>query len=126
MKKEILAGAIFLVVILCVFLNIFFINKMMDELFELIDSSEASAMSEDWISAESSAEKAAEIWKKNEKYTHIVLRHSEVNETSEAFFNFLESIYTKDPGSVKGNTRLLKSRLQEIIDIESITVGSVF
>jgi hypothetical protein len=126
MKKEILAGSLLLIILVGVFVNVFFINKLTTNMSHLINEAQDAALDGDWDTAKDIAEKAVKIWEKNGTYTHVVLRDSEIYEATEAFYSFLESIYSQETGAIKGNAMLLISRLSDILELETISIGSVF
>ena len=59
-------------------------------------------------------------------YTHIFIRHSEINSTTEAFFQFRSDIGSGDADAAEGSYGLLSETLRSIMTMEQISLGSIF
>lgn len=126
MKKEILIGCFLIILLTTAFINIHFLNKLTDNVAHLIEESEKSAGQDDWVEAEKKAEEAAKLWTGSDAYTHLVLRHSEVESATEAIYEFMEEVYAREEGSTKGAAQAAISRLKSISSIEKVKLGSIF
>ena len=126
MKKEIIF-AIFLVLLFgLTILNISMLGKMRNDLSYLIEASLLSAENGDWDKAIEKAEEAEKLWKKADRYTHIVVRHSEIDCTTDAFYDFLKALYSQEAGDAKGAFKSLSAHLESIVNMEKVTLGSIF
>jgi hypothetical protein len=126
MKKEIIIGCFLLILLSASFINIHFLNKLTDNVTHLIEESEKSAEQNDWIKAEKKAEEAVNLWSDSDGYTHLVLRHPEVESVTDAIYGYTEQIYAREEGSAKGAAQAAISRLKSISSIEQIKLGSIF
>ena len=126
MKKELFAGLFLIAILTGVLTNNYFLRKLSDELQSLISDTENAAINEDWASASDAAEKALELWISSDKYTHVVLRHSEIDAATDALCQLLTSVYEQDAASVAGTARQTALKLGSIIEIEKLRPGSIF
>jgi TRAP-type C4-dicarboxylate transport system substrate-binding protein len=126
MKKEVLVS-IFLVLLLTASLfNIHYLNKLSNDISARINAAVSSAEAENWTEAEKKTEEAIRMWKDSDTYTHLVLRHSEVESATDALYNMAEQVYAQDAGAVRGAGQAASSRLTSIASIERIRLGSIF
>lgn len=126
MKKELIIGCFLVVMLAAAFINIHYLNSLTDDLVSLIEQAEESVHKSDWDTAEKKAKKAEELWLESDTYTHLVLRHSEIEAATDALYGFLEQIYAREEGALKGAARAACSRLHSIANIEKIRLGSIF
>jgi len=126
MKKEIIIGCFLLVLLAASLVNIYFLTKLTDQVTDLIEESEKFALEENWAQAEKKAEEASNLWSNSDTYTHLVLRHPEVESATDAIYGLLEQVYAKEAGALKGSAQAAISRLKSISSIEQIKFGSIF
>ena len=126
MKKEFFAFFLLVAILIASLINTYYINRLSQQIIGIIESAEVSAENEDWVSATKQAEKAADVWKKNDSYTHIVLRHTEIDSATDALYQLLKEIYDKNPESTKGAAKLAIEHLDSIASIEVVKPGSIF
>ncbi|SHH53839.1 protein of unknown function [Sporobacter termitidis DSM 10068] len=126
MKKEIFIGCFLVLMLAAAIVNIHFLTKLTDNVVNLIEDSEKYAGQGDWETAEKKAEEAARLWSDSDTYTHLVLRHPEVETAMDAIYGFMEEIYAKEEGAAKGAAEAAISRMQSISAIEQIKIGSIF
>ena len=108
MKKEIFSISLLAVMLITAFINIWCINKLTDEMTVLITESADAAKAENWTRAEECAELAEKTWYEKDGYTHIVLRHSEIDTVSDALYEFLSYIYERDAlGTASGAKKVI-------------------
>jgi hypothetical protein len=126
MKKEMIIGCFLIVLLAASLINIYFLNRLTDNIVQLIEESEKNAEQGDWEKAEKKAEEAATLWSDSDTYTHLVLRHPEVESATDAVYEFMAQIYAKENGTAKGAAQAAISRMKSISSIEQIKFGSIF
>ena len=126
MKKEVFAIALLGALIAVSVLNIGGIVRLTDELTETVELASAAAENENWDSAEIQAEKAIASWKAKDSYTHIVLRHSEIDTLSDALYDFLNDIMDKNVGAAEASSQKVIYHLESISQMERLRLGSIF
>lgn len=126
MKKEVFALALLGVLVAVSLLNIGGIVRLTDELTESVELAAAAARDENWEGAEKQAEKAIASWKTKDSYTHIVLRHSEIDTLSDALYDFLNDIMDKNLGAAEASSQKVIYHLESISQMERLRLGSIF
>lgn len=126
MKKEYFAGALLAAIIIAAFINIHYMSRLVSEIITYIDSAVESVEAEDWSGATEKAERAAELWRKSDSYTHIVLRHGEINSATDALYNLLSNLYAENTGEALGAAQMAVEFFRSIVTIEQVRFGSVF
>lgn len=109
-----------------VMLNIRASEKIVSSLMSEVDAAYAQLKSGDSESAAETLDKAIEHWLTLDGYTHIFIRHSEINSTTEAFFQFRSDIGSGDADAADGSYGLLSETLRSIMTMEQISLGSIF
>lgn len=126
MKKEIVTGIVFLLIFALTLVNIYVLKDLMDELLDLIEQSRTYAEKNDWENAISKAKEAEERWNRADPYTHIVIRHSEIDSTTDAFYDLLKALYSEEAGNAKGAYMALSAHINSIEGMDKVTLGSIF
>lgn len=125
MKKESLAAGILLLIFLFSALNILCLRRLTLRLELQLDAAEASCTAEDYAGAERALNHALELWQDAEHYTHVFLRHSEVDAATEALYEALADV--KDhPAEVSTSIRHLRHQLHELRAMNTPRLGSIF
>ena len=127
MKREAVAAALFLALILLSFWNLRKIDRLTNEMTRLLEASQASAKSGELDDALHNAEKALAVWLSAEGHTHIFIRHSEIDGTSDAFYELLSAIKDSDgDGSVLSPAYgKLLYHIDSISGMEHVSIGSI-
>lgn len=126
MKKEWIAFALLLLLFGGTLLNIRVCNSYMDKLKYEVKQVYESAEKGDFESSKSQLDAAVRYWLSLDGYTHIFIRHTEIDATTEAFFGFMSDIQAEDADSAKGSYGLLTAQLDSLITMEMISLGSIF
>ncbi len=126
MKKEIFAIALLIGIFAITLLNVHKIDTLKNELIELLSKSEECVQSGDWDGATEFAEKAMDHWNNANPYTHIFIRHQEIDGMTECFFNLLQEIYKEDSAGVQAAFPKVAMRIENIAHMEHLTIGTVF
>ena len=126
MKKEIAAAVILALVFIGVLVNIKVAGNIILSLEEDVTAAYESAEKGDFDRAKPQLDAAIEHWMSLDGYTHIFIRHSEINSTTEAFFQLKSDIYAEDMGAVEGSYGLLISTLDSLMTMEQLSFGSIF
>ena len=126
MKKELIAAVLLAVIFAGVMLNIRASERIVSSLMSEVDAAYAQLKSGNSESAAETLDKAIEQWLTLDGYTHIFIRHSEINSTTEAFFQFRSDIGSGDADAAEGSYGLLSETLRSIMTMEQISLGSIF
>ena len=126
MKKEIAAAVILALLFIGVLVNINVASNIILSLEDDVAAAYESAQNGDFDRAKPLLDAAVEHWMSLDGYTHIFIRHSEINSTTEAFFQLKSDIYAEDMGAVEGSDGLLISTLDSLMTMEQLSFGSIF
>ena len=121
MKKAIAAAILLALLFGAAAWNIAHIDSLTGSLTAL-----AYCRTEDYGAAEDALHEALELWYGAENYTHIMIRHSEVDSATDAFYAVLETILTRDADAAESAIECLKAHLQSIDSMEHVSFRSVF
>lgn len=125
MKKELFSIIILIILLTVVLVNIHYLNNFTGEILTMVHSAEKDALAGSWDSAAHKAEKASKMWNSREAYTHTVLGHKDIDTASDAFYSFLEKIYSRNAGGTKAAAELLTYHLTDIGEMEKIKIGNI-
>ena len=90
MKKEVIAGAVLALLIALSAWNIYSIDALTDSIGDSLRMSQALADIGDFDSAKTELDKGLKLWLNADGYTHIFLRHPEIDSTTDAFYELQE------------------------------------
>ena len=65
-------------------------------------------------------------WREAKSYTHIFLRHAELDAVSDAFFEVFIQLGAGDTAAAEGAYDRLEEHLRSIDHMEQISLGAVF
>lgn len=125
-KRESAACFILAVMILISAWNLRKIDELTDGIIVLLSKSQTCAEKLDTKSALKYLNSGLELWLTSDRYTHIFIRHSEIDSTTDAFYELKESILGDDPLASKSAYEKLRYHLESIDMMEHPSLGSVF
>ena len=126
MKKELAAAVILALLFIGVLVNIHVASNIILSLEDDVAAAYESAQYGDFDRAKPLLDAAVEHWMSLDGYTHIFIRHSEINSTTEAYFQLKSDIYAEDMGAVEGSYGLLMATLDSLMTMEQLSFGSIF
>ncbi len=126
MKKEFAALALLAALLAASFYNVRYIENMVSEISALAHESYGCLAEGDTVASMQKLEQAIERWEQAEGYTHIFIRHSEIDGTSDAMFDALGCISGDSGQEADGAFRRLFYHLDSLVGMERVTLGSIF
>lgn len=126
MNREICAYLLLLALFLGSLYNIHVMDTKIGSLRTEAEKAYESAQNGDFEDAERHLRSAADRWLDMDEYTHIFIRHTEIDSATDAFFDMLSDIASKDTEGAEGSYRKLDAHLQSLITIEHLSFGSIF
>ena len=126
MNREICAYLLLLALFLGSLYNIHVMDEKIGSLRADVGKAYESAQNSDFENAERQLRSAADRWLGMDEYTHIFIRHTEIDSATDAFFDMLSDIASKDAESAEGSYRKLDAHLKSLITIEHLSFGSIF
>lgn len=126
MKKEIISALLLLLIFSGVLINIRINERIVSSLINEVDMSYENLKNGNKDKAMQQLDTAIEHWLNLDGYTHIFIRHSEINSTTDAFYGFRSDVGSGDADAANGSYGLLKETLLSLMTMEQISLGSVF
>lgn len=126
MKKEILSVCLLTALIAASFVNIRGVRKLTEEMTAYIEDSVKAVYSEDWNGAERYAQLAKKLWNEKDVYTHMVLRHSEIDTVSDALYDYISDVQEQSAEASYAGAEKVIYHLDSIYQMERVRFGSIF
>ena len=126
MRKELAAAIILALLLTGVMVNIRVASNIILGLKEDVTAAYQSAEKGDFDRAKPQLDAAIEQWMSFDGYTHIFIRHCEINSTTQAYFQLKSDIYAEDMGAAEGSYGLLMATLDSLMTMEQLSLGSIF
>lgn len=126
MKKEIISALLLLLIFSGVLVNIRINERIVSSLINEVDMSYENLKNGNKDKAMQQLDTVIEHWLNLDGYTHIFIRHSEINSTTDAFYGFRSDVGSGDADAANGSYGLLKETLLSLMTMEQISLGSVF
>lgn len=124
MKREYIAVALLAAILALTLINIRHIENKAEALCEDIESSEKLYFNGDTEGAVSGIEDSLNTWLSWDSYSHIMLRHSEVDVITDAYYELLSEL-EGDGKVTEASFGKLKENLRSIVVKERVTLGSI-
>ena len=125
MKKEWIAAALLALLFAASLVNIACLDRLIGRIEAETDRSKALAAGGDFPAAEAALDEAVELWIAANSYTHIFIRHPEIDSTSDAFYELKELLAEQNADGFPSAFDKLKYHLNSIDKMEHIRLGSV-
>ena len=107
-------------------LNIRYLNVLTGEISALVTESKNAAVAGDWDKAVTTAKNAEMLWDEITGYTHIILRHGEIDTVSDVLYDFISNISQKDVKASGAAADKVIYHLDSIYKMEQVRFGSIF
>lgn len=106
--------------------NLLHLKALTEELTGGIESARAYWLAEDFESAENTLDRVLKRWLDSDGYTHIFIRHSEIDAASDIFYDLHRDILARDAEGAEANAEKLLYHLQSIYSMERLSMKSIF
>ena len=126
MKKELCALFTLLLLIAGAIGNLTHLNTLMEQISNHINYSMLYCSLDDYQAAHTETSKALELWESEEPYTHIFIRHTEIDAFSDVFFDILSAIQNREKYEAENLLRKLQHLADNMVAMESVSLGSIF
>ena len=106
--------------------NIQYLDRLTGQLERQIGCSRALYLQGDMTGAAQALDDALALWYGAESYTHVFIRHAEVNNVTDAFFDVYAALSGDDAAPAGSQYERLIAHLDSIDTMEHVTLKSVF
>ena len=126
MRKELAAAIILALLLTGVMVNIRVASNIILGLKEDVTAAYESAEKGDFDRAKPQLDAAVEHWMSLDGYTHIFIRHCDINSTTQAYLQLKSDLSAEDMGAAEGSYGLLMATLDSLMTMEQLSLGSIF
>jgi len=126
MKREICAVLLLAALASASCWNIHRADTLTAEIKDHLELSEKALLANDPKYAAEQLEAALRIWLAARSYTQVFLRHPELDETSDIFFEALKDLRGGEIRALSAEYERLRYHIDNISDMEHLSLGSVF
>ena len=124
MKRELAAGALLLLLMAGAWWNIHAVDTLTGDILAGLDTSQAAEEQGDHLTAQAALAKALNRWLEADSYTHIFIRHAEIDSTADAFYE-LQAQLLAGEGDSSAAFDKLRYHLDSIQRMEHPSLGSI-
>ncbi|MCM1149285.1 MAG: DUF4363 family protein [Butyricicoccus sp.] len=123
--RKMYAGILILALLLgAAVYNVHYLDGKMARLLEYVDTAQQLEQGGDRDGAQLMLRQAIEFWDGMSFYTHVFIRHSDIDSAMDAFYDCLGGLQSGE-GSAAALEKL-RAHLCSITDMEHISLGSIF
>ena len=126
MTRETAALLLLVLLFAAALLNIACLDKTVGSILAETDAARSFAEEGDFDAAEQALDRAVARWVAADGYTHIFLRHPEIDSTSDAFYELKQILSEENADGFPSAFDKLIYHLHSIDEMEHIRLGSVF
>ena len=126
MKKTGFALSLLFLLALLSFWNIRHLHSLTEELSRSVEEAQRCAREEDFDRAEAALDRALTRWLRSDGYTHVFIRHSEIDAATDIFYDLREALLSHDREGAEAQAEKLLYHLRSIYTMERVSVKSVF
>jgi len=126
MKKTVFAAALLALLTAVSVWNLRHLKGLTDELSGGIESARTLWQADDFSGAENAVDEALEHWLAADGYTHIFIRHSEIDAATDVFYDLRGDILAGDKAAAEASAEKLLYHLRSIYSMEQISMKSIF
>lgn len=124
MTRELAAGALLALLIAGAWWNIHAVDTLTGDILAGLDASQAAEEQGDHSGAQEALEAALNRWLEADSYTHIFIRHAEIDSTADAFYELQSQLFSGE-GDSRAAYDKLRYHLDSIQRMEHPSFGSI-
>lgn len=125
MSREMLASLLILLLIAGAWWNISAVDHLSEDMLSALDESQQAADEGDAVKALEALNRGLERWIQADSYTHIFIRHSEIDSTADAFYELRQLLLAEDLESSSAAYGKLRYHIISIQEMEHPSLGSI-
>ena len=125
MSREWAASLLILLLVLGAWWNIAAVDSLSGDMLSRLERSEQAALAGDSAQALELLDSALELWLRADSYTHIFIRHSEIDSTADAFYELRQLLLSEDLESCGAAYGKLRYHIISIQEMEHPSLGSI-
>jgi len=126
MKRELCAGGLFLLLVATAWWNMRAVDTLTGDILRALEQSQQAAEQGDFSAAAESFAQGLARWLDADSYTHIFIRHPEIDSTTDAFYELQGELLAREEDSLPAAYTKLRYHLISIQEMEHLKLGSIF
>ena len=126
MKKEVVATLTIILLFTGAMGNLIHLNRLMNQISTHINYSQLYCSLEDYEAAHTETAKAQQCWDNAKSYTHVFIRHSEIEKLKDVFFDIQSAIQNREGIEADNLLQKLQYYVDNLTTMEQLSIGSVF
>ena len=126
MKKELFAITAFFALLLASVANLVHLRTLVTDIATHLDYTNMYCYQEDYTAAKAELSKAMSIWQNSEDYSHVFIRQTEVDDLTDLFYDLRISLAKSEKDEAMGLIEKLNHKCRMMIDMEQISLESIF
>lgn len=124
-KREYIAVVLLVLLLALSIYNLASIDKLTGEIGIALSKSQSAAEKLDFKSARQYLKEGLTVWLDADEYTHIFLRHPEIDSTADAFYELEQILLQEDLTACAAAFDKLRYHLNSIDGMEHLSLGSI-
>lgn len=124
-KREYIAAVVLLFLIALSIYNLTSIDRLTGDIEIALSKSQSAAEALDFRTARVHLADALQRWLAADSYTHIFLRHPEIDSTADAFYELQQVLMQEDITACAAAYSKLRYHLDSVAAMEHLTFGSI-
>ena len=125
MTRELAAGALLLLLMAGAWWNIHAVDTLTGEIMADLDASQAAEEQGNHPAARAALDKALNRWLEADSYTHIFIRHAEIDAITDDFYDLLSHLCAQ-ADEARGGYEHLLTAVRRLAEMETPSLGSIF
>ena len=126
MKNLIASFVIFFILIISMIFSINYLNKRIDHYTEKVNYMEEVISKESWDEAYKVSIEFIKEWDKDSKTVSVFINHTHVDSINSGLLKLTQYIKYKDKTESLALVHEIKFLIEEILDVEKVTLANVF
>ena len=126
MGREILALLLIALLIAVAGLNIMAADTLTQNIGLCLDEAELASASGRQSEAQAALDAALKIWLNAKSYSHIFIRHQEIDSCTDAFYELKDAILSDSTENCAALFAKLRYHVQSIAEMEKLRLGNIF
>lgn len=125
MKREMAAAILFLLLIAGAWWNLHAVDTLTQDILDCLEHSQQAMEQGDPAGAGAAFDQGLKRWLDADSYTHIFIRHPEIDSTTDAFYELQEQLFSQEEDCLPAAYDKLRYHLASIREMEHLKLGSI-
>lgn len=124
MKKELFAYLTLLGLLIGSAISILYLNKIVETMTTHVHAAEEACIQGNYALAEDELSSALQLWINIDEYSHIFIRHAEIDTATDAYYSALSAIQQKEISAL-ADLQMVQYHISSILSMEKPSFKSI-